>query len=56
MCYADTMAQGEPRKAVCRYKVTGDSVDHASQLFKSYEVANFYTHRINEFLPSETGR
>lgn len=25
----DGVAQGEPRKAKCRYKVTGDSMDHA---------------------------
>jgi len=25
----DGVTQGEPRKAKCRYKVTGDSMDHA---------------------------
>lgn len=44
----DGKVQGEPHEAECRYKVTGDSLDHAPQFFKSYEAANFYAHQANE--------
>lgn len=44
----DGEAQGEPREIECRYKVIGDSMDHAAQLFKNYEAANFYAYDNDE--------